>query len=263
MKRILLVLLVLLGLQTQAQINLCDSMTASGAQTQLVLQVNNVNTFVDYWCTNSTCGSLLGEDSMSLYHNVYNSNLHDTIVTCITYGMGATNTCCVTWIWDANMWLKMSMQQQPYFCCDSITYWTDQSQGLTVGLDTTNMIHNPDSMTVYWGVCTGFTGGGICYTGQGITDYFPQVTTSDTIKVGYDVYLYENGVAEVCSMEEWLVFDQNSFSWVLLNMLPTSINELTFNRVNDNKIYDLLGRELTEIPVGKLYIRNQKLYITR
>ena len=40
-------------------------------------------------------------------------------------------------------------------------------------------------------------------------------------------------------------------------------NELTFNRVNDNKIYDLLGRELTEIPVGKLYIKNQKLYITR
>ena len=46
-------------------------------------------------------------------------------------------------------------------------------------------------------------------------------------------------------------------------MLPTSINELTFNRVNDNKIYDLLGRELTEIPVGKLYIRNNKLYIKK
>ena len=67
MKKLLLILLVSLGLQTQAQINLCDSMTASGAQTQLVLQVNNVNTFIDYWCTNSTCGSLLGEDSMSLY----------------------------------------------------------------------------------------------------------------------------------------------------------------------------------------------------
>ena len=106
MKKLLLILLVSLGLQTQAQINLCDSMTASGAQTQLVLQVNNVNTFIDYWCTNSTCGSLLGEDSMSLYHNVYNSNLHDTIVTCITYGMGATNTCCVDWIWDGTSWQR-------------------------------------------------------------------------------------------------------------------------------------------------------------
>tara|TARA_R110002074_G_scaffold24973_2_gene74447 strand:+ start:55 stop:654 length:600 start_codon:yes stop_codon:yes gene_type:complete len=193
---------------------------------------------------------------------------YDTLMTCISYTvtdtMGYIDTlmCCFSQYWDGQAWARM-MQQQPYFCCDSITYWTDQSQGLTVGLDTTNMIHNPDSMTVYWGVCTGYAGGGICYTGNGISDYFPQVTTSDTIKVGYDVYIYENGVVEVCSMEEWLIFDQNTYSWVLLNMLPTSINELTFNRSNDGKIYDLLGRELTEIPVGKLYIRNQKLYITR
>ena len=155
------------------------------------------------------------------------------------------------------------VQPVPYFCCDSITYWIDQSQGFNIGLDTSNIVHNPDSMTVYWGVCTGFATAGMCYTGSGMYDYFPQITTSDTIKVAYDVYIYENGSVEVCSIEDWLVFNQNSFSWVLLNMLPTSINELTFNRVNDNKIYDLLGRELTEIPVGKLYIKNQKLYITR
>ena len=125
------------------------------------------------------------------------------------------------------------------------------------------MVHNPDSMTVYWGVCTGFATAGMCYTGSGMYYYFPQITTSDTIKVTYDIYIYENGSVEVCSIEDWLVFNQNSFSWVLLNMLPTSINELTFNRVNDNKIYDLLGRELTEIPVGKLYIRNNKLYIKK
>ena len=43
----------------------------------------------------------------------------------------------------------------------------------------------------------------------------------------------------------------------------TSINELTFNKINNNKMYDLLGRELTEIPVGTMYIRNNKLYITK
>ena len=156
-----------------------------------------------------------------------------------------------------------AQQAAPYFCCDSITYWTDQGQGLFIGLDTTNIVHNPDSIQVYWGVCTGLCAGGMCYTGDGMSDYFPQVTTTDTIKINYDVYIYENGSVEVCSIEDWLVYDQGVYNWVLLNMLPTSINELTFNRVNDNKIYDLLGRELTEIPVGKLYIRNQKLYITR
>ena len=41
-------------------------------------------------------------------------------------------------------------------------------------------------------------------------------------------------------------------------VLFASINELTFNRVNDGKIYDLLGRELTKVPVGKMYIKNKK-----
>ena len=151
-----------------------------------------------------------------------------------------------------------AQQSQPaYFCCDSITYWTDQGQGLTVGLDTTNMIHNPDSIEVWWAVCTN----GMCYSGDGITDYFPQVTTSDTLKVGYDVYLYENGVVEVCSREDWLIFDQNTYSWVLLNMLPTSINELTFNRVTDTKIYDMLGKEVFDIRKGVMYIRNNKKFI--
>jgi hypothetical protein len=41
---------------------------------------------------------------------------------------------------------------------------------------------------------------------------------------------------------------------------PTSIKEIIFE-INNNKIYDLLGRELTEVPVGVMYIRNQKKYI--
>ena len=53
-------------------------------------------------------------------------------------------------------------------------------------------------------------------------------------------------------------------AWMRMMMgNPLSINELTFNRVNDNKMYDMLGRELTEIPVGTMYIRNQKLYISK
>ena len=155
--------------------------------------------------------------------------------------------------------LQTQAQQSsaPYFCCDSITYWTDQGQGFNIGLDTSNIVHNPDSIEVWWAVCTN----GLCYSGDGMYDYFPQVTVYDTLKVGYDVYLYENGVAEVCSREDWLVFDQNTFSWVLLNMLPTSINEITSNIINNNKIYNLLGKEVTKVNVGQIYIRNNKKYI--
>ena len=150
-----------------------------------------------------------------------------------------------------------AQQSTPYFCCDSITYWTDQSQGFNIGLDTSGIVHNPDSIEVWWAVCTN----GMCYSGDGMYDYFPQVTVYDTLKVGYDVYLYENNTVEVCSMEEWLVFDQNSFSWVLLNMLPTSINELSFTSIYDNKIYNMLGKEVTNVTIGQMYIRNNKKFI--
>jgi len=153
-----------------------------------------------------------------------------------------------------------AQQATPYFCCDSITYWTDQSQGFFIGLDTTNIVHNPDSIEVWWAVCTN----GLCYSGQGMTDSFFQVMTTDTLKVCYDVYLYTSNVVEVCTQCDSLIFDQNTYSWIMFSMgNTTSINELTFNRINDGKIYDLLGKELNEIPVGTMYIRNQKLYITR
>ena len=243
---------------SQAQINYCDSMTATGAQTQLVLQVNNVNSFIDYWCTNSNCGSLLAEDSMSLTHTVYNSQGFDTITTCITYGMGVTTTCCVEWIWDGTSWAKM-MMQQPYFCCDSITYWTDQSQGFNIGLDTSGIVHNPDSMDIWWQVCTN----GLCYAGQGMYDYFPQVMTTDTLKVCYDVYLYENGVAELCNRCDTLIFDQNTFSWVLFSNQgnSVSINEFIIEGFNDGEIYDIMGREVFDLRKGVMYIRNNKKFI--
>ena len=45
-----------------------------------------------------------------------------------------------------------------------------------------------------------------------------------------------------------------------MSFQPSSINELTFNKVDDNKIYDMLGKELLEAPVGQMYIQNRKLY---
>jgi len=41
----------------------------------------------------------------------------------------------------------------------------------------------------------------------------------------------------------------------------TSIEELGIKAISDNKIYDLLGRELNEVPARTMYIRDRKLYI--
>tara|TARA_R100000005_G_C4868801_1_gene126365 strand:+ start:63 stop:602 length:540 start_codon:yes stop_codon:yes gene_type:complete len=60
-------------------------------------------------------------------------------------------------------------------------------------------------------------------------------------------------------------FDQywNGQAWARVMNITVGIEEYTINQIVDNKIYDMLGRELKEIPVGKLYIRNKQLYINK
>ena len=157
-----------------------------------------------------------------------------------------------------------AQQVNPYFCCDSITYWTDQSQGLTVGLDTTNMIHNPDSMEVIWSVCNT----SVCYSGSGITAFFGQIMTTDTIKVCYDVFLYTSNLVETCSICDSLVFDQNTYSWILFSMgnpvgLPGFVIEEEGVRWWNDLIYDMQGKELKQIPLGQMYIRGGKINMRR
>ena len=50
--------------------------------------------------------------------------------------------------------------------------------------------------------------------------------------------------------------------WILYSTEgnTTGISELVIDRVNDNKIYDMFGRELLEAPIGQMYIRNRKVY---
>ena len=274
-KKILLTVLVLIGLQTQAQIT-CDSITTtylSIAQDTIKVETNSMSLGIPFaihsWDLYEGCqnGILTHYDTNVVASIPLPSpNMVDTFVLCNWSDYGAAPYSCYscdTFAWNNSNWNLLSIMQQPYFCCDSISYWTDQGQGLFVGLDTTGIIHNPDSMTVSWQVCNA----NMCYVGDGMNAFFGQIVTTDTIKVGYDVYIYENGVLEICSIEEWLIFDQNSYTWVLLNMITTSLPGFVIEedgvRWWNNQIYDLQGKELNEIPVGKLYIRNQKLYITR
>ena len=135
--------------------------------------------------------------------------------------------------------------------CDSIVYWTDQGQGLHVGVDTATIPLNTDSIEIMWQVCNT----SVCYGGSGINAFFGQITTSDTIKVCYDAMLYTANTMEVCTRCDSLVY--NGFSWVLFSVSnPVGIFEIE-NKINNNKMYDLQGREILK-PKG-LYIQNNKI----
>ena len=157
--------------------------------------------------------------------------------------------------------LALGLQTQAQVTyCDSISYTTLPQQVLTVVGDASGLSNMVDSITWSWQVCNST----MCYSGSGITATFQNILSTDTAKVCYDAYIYFMGATYICTDCDSLVYDGNSYSWVLLNMgNATAIREVQFNTINSGKIYDLLGRELEYVPVGKMYIRNSKLYISK
>ena len=113
MKRILLAVLVLLGLQTQAQlVSPCDSIDIVGSQSQLSMEVmSGVNMYSPlYMVTTTSSGYVLGEDSLSWTHYAYPGMAigTDTITTCISYAYGVdTLNCCVEFYWNGQSWEKV------------------------------------------------------------------------------------------------------------------------------------------------------------
>ena len=143
--------------------------------------------------------------------------------------------------------------------CDSLSYTAVPGTQLLTLVGNSSLSPNMvDSITWSWAVCDT----NMCYGGAGDTAYFQMIQPTDTVKVCYDAYIYFMGATYVCTQCDSMVYDGFSYSWVLMNMgNPTGVNELEFTWEDDGAIYDLLGRELKEVPVGTMYIRNNKKYI--
>ena len=151
--------------------------------------------------------------------------------------------------------LGLKTQAQVIYC-DSISYTTSSTINFPFGVS--GSIPNiPGTVTWNWQVCNA----NLCYPGSGPNAGFGQVSLTDTLKVCYDVLIDISGFAYVCSNCDTLVYNPNSYQWELMSAQPVGIAELKLNTLNDGKIYDLLGRELFEVPKGTIYIKNRKKFI--
>ena len=140
--------------------------------------------------------------------------------------------------------------------CDSISYAT--SSTINYPFVVSGSIPTiPGTVTWMWTVCNSNT----CYSNTGINASFGQVSLGDTLKVCYDVLIDINGFTYTCTGCDTLVYNPNSYQWEPAAVQPLEVVELESNIINDNKIYDLLGRELSEIPIGTVYIKNRKKFI--
>ena len=137
--------------------------------------------------------------------------------------------------------------------CDSISYTTTST--INFPLIVSGSIPNiPGTVTWSWQVCNS----NMCYSGSGLNASFGQVSLGDTLKVCYDVTIDINGFTYVCSGCDSLVYNPNTYQWEKIISQPLTVMELKPNTVNDNKMYDLLGREIFEIPLGEMYIKNNR-----
>ena len=141
--------------------------------------------------------------------------------------------------------------------CDSISYTTTST--LNFPLVVSGIANIPGIVTWNWTVCNA----NLCYSSSGVNASFGQVSLTDTLKVCYDVLIDINGMTYACSGCDSLVYNPNSYQWEKMSTLPTSIEEVDIYSKKCLKMYDLLGRELSSIPVGKIYIKNNRLCISK
>ena len=139
--------------------------------------------------------------------------------------------------------------------CDSISYAT--SSTLNYPLVVSGIANIPGTVTWNWTVCNS----SLCYSGTGANANFGQVSLTDTLKVCYYVTIDINGVTHTCTRCDSLVYNPNSYQWEVTAAQPVGIAELKPNTINDGKTYDLLGREIFEVPKGTIYIKNGKKFI--
>ena len=141
--------------------------------------------------------------------------------------------------------------------CDSLSYTIGTSSILTVTGNSSLTPNMVDSLVWSWQACNST----MCYSGSGTTATFQNILSTDTVKVCYNAYIYFMGATYVCTDCDSLIYDANSYSWVLFNMgNPTGIEELIGDQIG-GQMYDLLGREIFEIPKGTIYIKNRKKFI--
>jgi len=156
--------------------------------------------------------------------------------------------------------LGLQAQAQIY-PCDSVSYSTTSTINypLIVSGNVSGLSNMADTIIWSWSVCNS----SMCYSGAGENASFWQVSLTDTLKVCYDVYIDIGGITYACTGCDTLVYNPNTYQWESKMSNPTSITNPPLTTIIDNKIYDLLGRELTSIPIGKLYIRNKRLCIRK
>jgi hypothetical protein len=163
--------------------------------------------------------------------------------------------------------VSLGLQLQAQTLCDSnMTYTTGSQYQLEIAIPQTG--NSLPTMAPLYAVTYGgqtVLGQDSCFAGpctHTVYNYNPTTGMPyDTITTCISYTLTDSlgyvDTLNCCFNQVW-----DGQAWMRMSMSGTvGIEELILDQLNDNKMYDLLGRELLEVPVGQLYIKNRKKYI--
>ena len=149
--------------------------------------------------------------------------------------------------------------QAQMVACDSVQYTILSGSGGNTTLQLNGILAPgfPGIVSMWeWQVCDD----ALCFADTNQIGIFNQFITTDTLKACLTTLLEINNMMYSCMQCDSLIY--GPAGWMMMNMgNPVAIQELEIKTINDNKIYNLLGRELIEVPVGTIYIRNRKLHV--
>ena len=137
--------------------------------------------------------------------------------------------------------------------CDTITYTVSTGNGTDLILIGNINIPGASNIIYSWQVCDA----NLCYSGSGQTSLFNQFSTTDTVKVCLTVSYCDTSGCYSCYLPCDTIIWNNGWG----EPQPLGIYELQYTELNDNKIYDIYGREVYYIKLNTIYIKNGKKYI--
>ena len=118
------------------------------------------------------------------------------------------------------------------------------------------------SVTYNWTSCL-MCGTNVATDTSSMVTFFTDTTQMYSVCLTSTICI--NNLCYACTTCDTLVW--NNGNWEMMSMMnngnPTAIQEFEINTTNNNKMYDLLGRELSYIPTGIAYIQNRKIYIRK
>jgi hypothetical protein len=160
--------------------------------------------------------------------------------------------------------LQTQAQMNPFHCDSvelSISSMTATGWFVTVESNIHQLVANDSTAyaTYSWTSCL------MCGTNVGSDTTYNLSFFTDTTEMYSICYIHTiciNNLCYACTSCDTLVWDNGNWNWMSMMMNnPTAIQEINpTENIDDNRLYDMLGKEIYAIPIGTPYIKNGKKY---